>query len=160
MTHPTLINLHARIQGLHYYPFAVNLDRRTGTGNTLNDLYIRICVPNKTEDINLSACDMITGINESKILTKHISWEWKCKFDGEKCNSNQKWNNNKYRCECKNLKEHHVCEKNYIWNPATCTYEIGEYLGSIMDEIIEATKTVPTKTFPTKSTSTNLYIYY
>ena len=24
---------------------------------------------------------MITGINESKILIKHISCEWKCKFD-------------------------------------------------------------------------------
>ena len=25
---------------------------------------------------------MITGINESKPLTKHISCKWKCKFDG------------------------------------------------------------------------------
>ena len=31
---------------------------------------------------------MITGINESKILTKHISCECKWKFDGRKCNSN------------------------------------------------------------------------
>ena len=30
---------------------------------------------------------MITGINESKTLTKHISCECKCRFDGEKCNS-------------------------------------------------------------------------
>ena len=44
---------------------------------------------------------MITGINESKTLTKHISCECKCKFDGRKCNSNQKWNNDKCRCECK-----------------------------------------------------------
>ena len=27
---------------------------------------------------------MITGINESKALTKHISCEFKCKFDGQK----------------------------------------------------------------------------
>ena len=32
---------------------------------------------------------MITWINESKKLTKHISCECKCKFDGRKCNSNQ-----------------------------------------------------------------------
>ena len=25
---------------------------------------------------------MITGINESKILPKHLSYEYKCKFDG------------------------------------------------------------------------------
>ena len=36
---------------------------------------------------------MITGINESK--TKHIPCEFKCKFDGRKCNSDQWWNNNK-----------------------------------------------------------------
>ena len=38
---------------------------------------------------------MISGINESKTLTKHRSCECKCKFDGRKCNSNQKWNNDK-----------------------------------------------------------------
>ena len=46
---------------------------------------------------------MITGITESKALTKHLSFECKCKFDGKKCNSNQSWNNNKCRCECKNV---------------------------------------------------------
>ena len=30
---------------------------------------------------------MITGIKESKSLTKHISCECKCKFDGRNCNS-------------------------------------------------------------------------
>ena len=38
---------------------------------------------------------MITGKNESKNLTKDISCECKCKFDGRKCNSNQKWNNDR-----------------------------------------------------------------
>ena len=52
---------------------------------------------------------MITGMNESKILTKHISCKFKCKFDGRKCNSNQKYNNDKSRCKCK--KHHHICEK-------------------------------------------------
>ena len=32
---------------------------------------------------------MITGINGSKTLPKHISCECKCKFDRTKCNSNQ-----------------------------------------------------------------------
>ena len=63
--------------------------------NTFNDLFNKVCVPNKTKDLNKHVFKMITGINESKILTKHISWKSKCKFDGTKCNSNQKWNNNK-----------------------------------------------------------------
>ena len=72
----------------------------------------------------------ITGINESKTLTKHISWECKCKFDGRKCNPDQ-WCNNKCQCECK---KRHICEKYYIWNPATCSCENGKYLASIMDD--------------------------
>ena len=32
---------------------------------------------------------MITGINESNTLTKHISYECKCKFGGTKCKLNQ-----------------------------------------------------------------------
>ena len=32
---------------------------------------------------------MIKGINESKTLAKHISREYKCKFDGKKCKSYQ-----------------------------------------------------------------------
>ena len=46
------------------------------------------------QDLNLSVF-MITGINELKTLTKHISCKCKCKFDGRKCNSNQKRSNNK-----------------------------------------------------------------
>ena len=95
---------------------------------------------------------MVMGINESKTSSKHISCEYKCKFYGRKCNSDQWWNNNKCWCKCKKC---HVCEKNYIWNPATYSCENGKYLASITDdsaitcdEIIESyneeTKTIPT----------------
>ena len=76
---------------------------------------------------------MITGINESKTLTKHISCQCKCKFDGRKCNSNQWWNNDKCQCECK---KHHICEKDYIWNPAPCNCKNGKYLASIIDNSV------------------------
>ena len=98
-------------------------------GNTHNDLSNQVCVPNKTEDLILSVFNMITGINKSKTLTKHTSRECRCKFDGKRCNSNQKWNNAKCRYECK---KHHTCEKDYIWNLATCSCENGKYLASII----------------------------
>ena len=69
-----------------------------------------------------------------------------------KCNLNQWWNNDKCRCECK---KHHICEKDYVWNPTTYSCENGKYLASIMDdsmiicdEVIksydEEIKTIPT----------------
>ena len=63
---------------------------------------------NKTEDLNLSMFNMITGINQSKTLTNHISCQCKCRFDGKKCNSDQWLNNDKCRCECKKC---HVYQK-------------------------------------------------
>ena len=65
--------------------------------------------------------------NVAKTLAKHISCECKCKFDGRKCNSNQKWNNDKCRCKCKNKKKHPICKKDYICNPTTCSFENGKY---------------------------------
>ena len=46
---------------------------------------------------------MITGRNEQKILTNDISCKYKSKFDGRKCNSDQKWNNDKCRRSAKNI---------------------------------------------------------
>ena len=102
-TQLTLINLHPNqyTQGLHYFPFAVNLDRREGRCTTLNDLSNKLCGPNKAEYLNISVFKTITGINECKTLTKHVLCKYKCKFDGRKCNSNQMSDNDKYWCECK-----------------------------------------------------------
>ena len=90
---------------------------------------------------------MITGINKSKKLTKHISRESKCRLDERKYHSYQWWNNNKCLCECKKRR---VCQKDYIWNPSTCICENGKYLASIMDdsaimcdEVNKETKAIP-----------------
>ena len=76
---------------------------------------------------------MITGINELKTLTKHISSACKCKFDERKCNSDHWWNKDKCWCKCK---KNHICEKDYIWNPSICIWENGKYLASIMDDSV------------------------
>ena len=70
----------------------VILDRCNGSFNILDDLSIRICAPNKTEDLNLNLFNVKTIIYELKTLTKHISCNCKCKFDVRKCNSYRKWN--------------------------------------------------------------------
>ena len=70
---PTLINLHSNEynQEFNYYPFLFQLDRCAGSYNILND----VCVPNKTEDLNLSMFNMtdyknklIESINKAYIM--------------------------------------------------------------------------------------------
>ena len=104
---PALINLHPNeySQEFHYYPFAVKLDRCVGSCNDINDLSNKVCVPNKTEDLNLRMFNMITGINESKTLNVDV-----------------------------NVKNGMLVKKDYVWNPATCNFENGKYLASIMDD--------------------------
>ena len=100
---------------------------------------------------------MIKGINKLKTLAMHVSCKCKCKFDVRKCYLNQKWNNDKRRCECK---RHYIREKDYIWDHATCSCKNCKYLASsndnsmiTCDEIIgEETKTVPTNFIEKKQT--------
>ena len=46
----------------------------------------------------------------------------------------KKWNEDKCRCECKELIDKGMCDKGFIWNPSNCECEfdkscdIGEYL--------------------------------
>ena len=118
----------------------------------------------KTEDLNLSMFNMITRINVLKSLTKHISCECKCKFDGRKCNSYQWWNSDKCWCECK---KPHLCEKDYIWNSVTCSCKNGKFLTSVTDhsvitcdEIIEEETKPVTTHFNEKNAICNTKNFY
>ena len=72
LARPTFIKLHPneRNEGLSGYPFAVNLERYIGNCNTLNDLSNIVKVPNKTEYLNLSVLNMITGKKRVKNINK------------------------------------------------------------------------------------------
>ena len=43
--------------------FTANLEKCVASCNTLNDITNKVCVPNKTEDLNLNVFNMITVIN-------------------------------------------------------------------------------------------------
>ena len=96
---------------------------------------------------------------------KHISCDFRSKFDGKKCKKkSKKGNNKKCRCECKIPIKHSVWKEDSTWNPITraCQYDqdckIGEYLGNctcmkifadnlviMHDEILDALEIIPRK---------------
>ena len=43
-----------------------NFTRCVGRCNTINDLSNKVCISNKTEDLNISVSNMMAGVNESK----------------------------------------------------------------------------------------------
>ena len=100
----------------------VKLDRFVRNSNTLNDLSNKVYFPNKTEDLNIHVFNMITEKKIKSFSKRYIMQMYiKNVIDFKKCNSNQKWNNDK---------------KNYIWNPSTCNCVNGKYLASVIDDSI------------------------
>ena len=83
MVRPTLFDLNP--VGVKYYPFMTSLDKSSGSCNVLS---WKICVLNKTEDINVKVFNTITNKNEAKTRTKHISYDCKWKFNSTTCISN------------------------------------------------------------------------
>ena len=97
---------------LYYYSFVTKLDRFIGSCNILNKIFNKVCIPNQTEDLNRSIFNMITWINEPKMLRTHVTCKCKYKYDGNKCKSSQNWNNDKRKCNYP--KKNGVCKKDYI----------------------------------------------
>ena len=105
---------------------------------------------------------MITWIDESRTLTKHKSYECRCRFDGKKLLQI----NVGIKINVDVSVKTSVCEKDYIWNLSTCSCENGKYLASIMDdsaimcdEIIDAeakSNDEETKTMPTNFNEKNI----
>ena len=86
--------------------------------------------------------------------TRHIKWHKTCKcrcIVTRICNNNQRSNDDKCRCECKELIDKGMCDKGFIWNLKNCECEcdkscdIGQYLDyknckcrkKIIDKLIE-----------------------
>ena len=71
----------------YYYLLIISMKKCNGSCCTVEDQVGIIYVLNEMEDINLRVFTTMKGINESKILAKHISYECRCNFNGRKLNS-------------------------------------------------------------------------
>ena len=54
----------------NYYLFVISLDKC--------DLSAKACVPTNIKGVNIKVLNIITRINEAKILVKHLSYGCKC----------------------------------------------------------------------------------
>ena len=107
-----------------------SLDRCYESCNILDSFSSRICVPNKTEDVNLNFFNIITRINGLTTLLRNITCDCKCEFDGRKSSSSQKWNKDLCRCEWKkSSKMYTQCiQKDYVRNLSTSACKINRVL--------------------------------
>ena len=117
-----------------FYPFSIKTSKCSGICNLINDPYAKYCVPDVVKILNIKVFNLMSRTNETRHIEWNETWKRKCRLDASVCNNKQRWNNDKSRCQCKQLIDKGVCGKGYIWNPRNCECEcdkscdVGEYL--------------------------------
>ena len=135
-----------------FFPYLIKINKCSGSCNTINDPYAKLCVPDITKNINVKVFNLMARINGTRQIVWHETCKCICRLTSAVCNSRQIWTEDKCRCECKeDLINKMVCDKGYIWNPSNCTCECdklcdtGQYLDykncicrkSIVDKLVE-----------------------
>ena len=106
-----------------FYPFSIKTSKCSGNCNNINDPYAKICVPDVVKDLNVKVFNLMSRTNETKKIKWHETCKCECRLNSIVCNDKQRWNNNKCRCECKELTHKGVWDKGMlviIWNPSNC----------------------------------------
>ena len=60
---------------------------------------------------NVKVFNLMSGTNETRHIKWHKTCKCKCRLDASVCNNKQRWNKDKCRCECKELIDKGICEK-------------------------------------------------
>ena len=84
-----------------FYRFSIKTSKCSGSCNNINDPYPKICVPNVIKDLNVKVFNLMSITNETRHIKWHETCSCKCKLDASVCNNKQRWNNNKWQCDCK-----------------------------------------------------------
>ena len=98
-TRSTLVNINSN-EPL-YYLFTVSVIECGGSCNTIDDPYVRVCVPNKVKYMNVKVFKLMSSVNEIRFLVLLKSCQCKCTLTESGYNSKQKWNHDECRHECK-----------------------------------------------------------
>ena len=97
-----------------FYPFSIKTSKCSCSCNNINDPYAKICVPDVVKNLNVKVFNLISRTNETRLIKWHETCKCKCRLDASVCNNKQRWNDDKCWCECKELIDKGICEKEFI----------------------------------------------
>ena len=114
-----------------------------------------MCVSDVLKKVNVKVFNLMSRTNETRHIEWHETCKCKCRLDANICNNKQHWNNDKCRCESKELIDKCVCDRGFIWNPSNCeckcnkSYDAGNYLNyenckcrkKLVDKLVERSST-------------------
>ena len=90
-----------------FYPFSIKTSKCSGSCNNINDPYAKMCVPDVVKNLNVKVFNLMSRTNETRHIEWHKTCKCKCRLDASICNNKQRWNDDKCRCECKEIIYNH-----------------------------------------------------
>ena len=80
----------------------------------------KLCVPLVCKNMNVELFNLISRTNETRYTKWHETCKCKCRLDATVCNKKQRRNEDKWRCECKELIDNGICDKGFTWHTSNC----------------------------------------
>ena len=135
MPRPKILDVNEGVGEALFYPYNVQVDKCSGSCNTLDNPIEKLCIPNVIKGLNMKVYSFLTMLNEARNVLWHESCKCVCKLNSSVCNNKQIWNSNTCRCDCNDDFAGIInCAKEYTWNPCTCEFQCdmwckpGQYL--------------------------------
>ena len=121
MPRPKILDVNEGIAEAIFYPYNVQVNKCSGSCNTLEDPMARLCVPNIIKNVNMKVYDFLMRLNETRNVLWHKSCKCVCRLNSSVCNSKQIWSSDTCRCDCNEDFTGIInCIKGYSWNPSIC----------------------------------------
>ena len=87
------------------------MQKCSGSSHNINDPYAKLCVPDVIKNINIKVFNLMSRTNEARHIKRHKTCKCKCRLDTSVFNNKKRWNNDKCRCEYKELIGNGRCDK-------------------------------------------------
>ena len=121
MPRPKIFDVNEGVGEALFYPYNVQVNKCSGSCNTINNPMAKLCVPNVIKGVNMQVYNFLMRLNETHNVLWHESCKCVCKLNSSVCNNKQIWNSDTCRCDCNEDFAGVVgCDKGYMWNPSTC----------------------------------------
>ena len=97
-----------------FYPLSIKVNKCSGSCNTINYPYAKICVPDTFKNMDVKLFNLMSRTNEIRHIKWHKTCKCKCRLDVSVYNNKQRRIKDKWRCECKELIDKGMCDKGFI----------------------------------------------
>ena len=97
-----------------FFAFSIKTSKCSGSCSTINDPYAKFCVSDVVKNLNIKVFNLLSRTNETRHIEWHETCKCKCRLDVNVCNNKQRWDEDKCRCECKELIDKSMRDKGFI----------------------------------------------